>query len=132
MTVVTTLAVVAAFGGCAAIAATDDGCGVDLPPGDTGQVHLVNDEDQPLNLFDCSDATCSSGSMDWQSVLAGQSRSTNYELCSGTSIGLTDSHGALVGCLTLPVGESVPEHTYRASQFVRACAGAGSVHPRIN
>jgi hypothetical protein len=117
----TTLAVVASFGGCAAIVATGDGCGFDPPPGDVGQVHVVNDGDQQVDLFACSDATCSSG-MDREAVLGGDSQSVNYELCSGD----------FLGCLALPIGETVTEHTYRASQFDRTCAGVGNVHPRIN
>lgn len=130
MAAATTLGLVAAFGGCAALAATDDGCGFDPPPGDVGRVHVVNDEREPVNLFDCSDATCDSGE-NLQHVPTGHSQWANYELCSGTSIGLTDSHGTLVGCLALPIGETVSEPTYRATRFDRTCAGDGGIHPRI-
>lgn len=131
MAAAATLGVVAAFGGCAAIVATADGCGFDPPPGDFGLVHVLNDGDQSVNLFLCNDQTCTSGT-DPQSVPAGHELTVNYELCNGDSMGLTNTDGALVGCVSLPVGESVTEHTYRASQFDRACAAAGDVHPRIN
>jgi len=55
--------VVAATGlsGGVALAAHAGPCAVDPPPGDVGQLPLVNNTTRDLHFFECDPASCSSG-----------------------------------------------------------------------
>jgi hypothetical protein len=122
---------VAGVGSCAAAVVVAGPCGFDPPPGDNGQLRVIDDGSQPVASFRCADATCRAGS-DAERVPAGGRLTTPFELCDGDSIAITDTGGVLRGCLVLPVGEDRPEVTYRASEFARDCGEGVTIRPHIS
>jgi hypothetical protein len=122
---------VGGFGSCTAAVVIGGPCGFDPPPGDYGQLRVLNDGPEPVTLFSCFDARCRTGS-GAEPVPVGVQLATSFELCNGDSVAITDSDGVLQGCLVLPVGEDQSQVTYRVGQFDRSCVEGGTVRPHIS
>lgn len=92
-------------GGCAVRAIGGGPCAIDLPPGDVGSIAVVNDTAQDVTVFDCDSSSCVKG-INGETLAAHTSKSRNYVMCSGFSVGVTDPKtGILLGCLVEPIGE---------------------------
>jgi hypothetical protein len=125
--------VVAATGlsGGVALAAHAGPCAFDPPPGDIGQLPLINNTSNDLHFFECDPATCSSG-FNLHPLTPAATAHVQYEQCTGASIGLTDTTGTLVGCLKLPQGEPAPiDHLSAAEATPCTPSTPEPVQPRI-
>jgi hypothetical protein len=98
---------------------TNDPCAFDPPPGDVGSIPIVNNTSNQVTVFDCDSDTCKSG-INYTTVKAGHTYSEQYEMCSGTSVGVKADNGVLLGCLVLPVGEP-PKITRLEIASAQAC-----------
>lgn len=94
-------AALSVFGGCAATVALGP-CAFDPPPGDVGDVTVVNDSPRPIAVALCANDSCSHV-LAPRTTAASQSASVQVELCSGDAITVTDpTTHVLLGCVTAP------------------------------
>ncbi len=92
---------------------------------------MVNNTSNDLHFFECDPATCSSG-FNLHPLPPAATAHVQYEQCAGASIGLTDTTGALVGCLQLPQGEpAVVDHLSAAEAKPCTPSTPEPVQPRI-
>jgi hypothetical protein len=122
---------VAGVGSCAAAVVLAGPCGFDPPPGDYGELRVINDGPQPVTVFSCADVRCRVGSGAEQIPVGGQ-LAMPFELCNGDSVAITDTGGVLRGCLVLPVGEDRSQVTSRVSQFPRGCVEGAIIRPHVS
>lgn len=101
-----------AFGGAIVYgAAQSHGCGFDPPPGDVGAISIVNDTANPVRIGSLRPADL---------VAPAQSVKQNFELCDGDTAQISDTRGAVLGCIAFPVGEPQIVHEVRISS-VTSC-----------
>jgi hypothetical protein len=106
---------VAGVGSCTVLAATHGPCWFDPPPGDVGDIDVVNDTGADVTMFDCETSACAGRFDTTRVVRPGGTIGYQYEMCSGLWVGLADDGGTLVGCLRMPVGEPAPVPRLRMS-----------------
>jgi len=94
-----------------------------------GAMTIVNNTAQPVTLVDCDDQTCRTG-YNSQSVAAGASTDWQYEMCSGSSVAVTDPSGLLLGCLVMPVGEPADIQKLAVAKATH-CSGTTEVHVKV-
>lgn len=105
-------------------------CGFDPPPGDYGLIPVLNDTAAAVIVFWCDDDSCDRGYL-IDTVQPGQRLRVQYEMCSADQVGITDSSGLLVGCLTFPVGEPPKIDRLLVSGRVQ-CSATFGVHPTVS
>jgi hypothetical protein len=114
------VALTVGVGGCVALIVVGGPCAFDPPPGDMGSPPVVNDTTQTVNISDCASSACAS-ERNQGAVREGRSIAWQYERCNGNSVGITDTTGRLLGCLTMPIGEP-PKITYLRVSNAQPCS----------
>jgi hypothetical protein len=119
-----------ALGGIGVVTTAVGGnCAFDLPPGDVTSMTLVNDSRGTVEFVECNNDACSDydhvgDTADEHAVIpAGQSDAYwNHEDCGREPVGVINSHGAMLGCIILPVADPPKVTTWRVSQ-TQKCTG---------